>query len=61
MNSLVGCQSCFADRRQVHFMDQLLSFALNTLGHFYPDILTKRSIRCGGLKTPSCVAKGAIF
>ena len=30
----VGCQSCFAGRRQVHFMDQLLSFALNTFRHF---------------------------
>src|SRR5260370_2519050 len=30
---VVGCQSCFAGRRQVHFMDQLLSFALNALGH----------------------------
>src|SRR6478672_7738936 len=29
-----GCTSCFAGRRQVHFMDQLLSFALNTFRHF---------------------------
>jgi hypothetical protein len=30
---IVGCQSCFAGRRQVHFTDKLLSFALNALGH----------------------------
>jgi hypothetical protein len=30
---IVGCQSCFASRRQIHFMDQLLRFALNTLRH----------------------------
>ena len=35
---IIGCQSCFAGRRQVHFMDQLLSFALNTLGHFIQDV-----------------------
>ena len=35
---IVGCQSGFASRRQVHFMDQLLSFALNTLRHFIQDI-----------------------
>ena len=29
---IVGRQSGFASRRQVHFMDQLLRFALNTLG-----------------------------
>ena len=34
----VGCQSCFAGRSQVHFMDQLLSFALNALGHFIQDV-----------------------
>src|SRR5438132_4874407 len=34
MNSLVSCQSRFAGRRQVHFMDQLLGFALNTFRHF---------------------------
>src|ERR1700675_871891 len=33
-----GCQSCFASRRQVHFMDQWLRFALNTLGHFIQDV-----------------------
>jgi hypothetical protein len=33
-----GCQSCFASRSQVHFMDQLLRFALNTLGHFIQDV-----------------------
>ena len=35
---LVSCQSRFAGRRQVHFMDQLLSLALNTFGHFIEDI-----------------------
>src|SRR5438034_11329311 len=34
----VSCQSRFAGRRQVHFMDQLLSLALNTFGHFIEDI-----------------------
>src|ERR1700676_2251348 len=33
-----GCQSGFASRRQVHFMDQLLRFGLNTLGHFIQDV-----------------------
>jgi hypothetical protein len=28
---VVDLQSCFARRRQVHFIDQLLRFALNTL------------------------------
>ena len=31
---IVGRQSRFAGRRQVHFMDQLLGLALNTFGHF---------------------------
>jgi hypothetical protein len=35
---IIGCQSRFAGRRQVHFMDQLLSFALNTLRHFIQDV-----------------------
>jgi hypothetical protein len=35
---IVGCQSGFAGRRQVHFMDQLLRFALNAFGHFIQDI-----------------------
>jgi hypothetical protein len=35
---VVGCQSCFASRRQVHFMDQLLGFTLNALRHFIQDI-----------------------
>src|SRR5262245_14855118 len=35
---IVGCQSRFAGRRQVHFMDQLLGLALNALGHFIEDI-----------------------
>ena len=35
---IVGCQSGFTGRRQVHFMDQLLRFALNTLRHFIQDI-----------------------
>src|ERR1700751_1476486 len=35
---IVSCQSRFAGRRQVHFMDQLLSLALNTFGHFIEDI-----------------------
>src|SRR6516164_2907504 len=35
---IVSCQSCFAGRRQVHFMDQLLSFALDALGHFIQDV-----------------------
>jgi hypothetical protein len=34
----VSCQSRFAGRRQVHFMDQLLGLALNTFGHFIQDI-----------------------
>src|SRR6266436_7406027 len=34
----VGSSSCFAGRRQVHFMDQLLSFALNALRHFIQDV-----------------------
>src|ERR1700722_17433581 len=38
-NELIkGCQSCFASRRQIHFMDQLLRFALNTLRHFILDM-----------------------
>jgi hypothetical protein len=35
---IIGCQSCVAGRRQVHFMDQLLGLALNTLGHFIQDM-----------------------
>jgi hypothetical protein len=35
---IVGRQSGFASRRQVHFMDQLLRFALSTLRHFIQDI-----------------------
>jgi hypothetical protein len=35
---IVGRQSRFAGRRQVHFMDQLLSFALNTFRHLIQDI-----------------------
>ena len=35
---IVGCQSGFASRRQIHFMNQLLRFALNTLRHFIQDI-----------------------
>ena len=31
---IVSCQSRFAGRSQVHFMDQLLGLALNTFGHF---------------------------
>jgi hypothetical protein len=42
---LVGRQSCFAGRSQVHFMDQLLRFALNPFRHFIQDI--------GGLMDPS--------
>src|ERR1700761_2361054 len=42
---IVGCQSGFAGRRQVYFMDQLLRFALNTLRHFIQDI--------GGLMDPA--------
>jgi hypothetical protein len=37
-DELIVGQSCFATRRQVHFMDQLLRFALNTLRHFIQDI-----------------------
>src|ERR1700759_1310543 len=48
---IVGCQSGFAGRRQGHFMDQLLRFALNTLRHFIQDI--------GGLMDPQrCWATG---
>ena len=35
---IVGRQSCFASRRQVHFMNQLLGLALNALEHFIKDI-----------------------
>ena len=35
---LKGCQSGFASRRQVHFMNQLLGLALNALEHFIKDI-----------------------
>ena len=35
---IVGRQSGFASRSQVHFMDQLLRFALNALRHFIQDI-----------------------
>jgi hypothetical protein len=35
---IVSCQSCFASRRQVHLMDQLLRFALHALGHFIQDV-----------------------
>ena len=35
---IIGSQSGFAGRRQVHFMDQLLRFALNAFGHFIQDI-----------------------
>src|ERR1700745_710829 len=35
---VVSCQSRFAARRQVHFMDQLFSLALNTFGHFIENI-----------------------
>jgi hypothetical protein len=34
----VGCQSGFASRSQVHFMDQLLRFALNAFRPFIQDI-----------------------
>src|SRR5580704_15068362 len=33
---IIGSQSGFAGRRQVHFMDQLLRFALNAFWAFYP-------------------------
>src|ERR1700722_5165632 len=42
---IVGCQSGFASRRQIHFMDQLLRFALNAFGHFIQNI--------GGLMDPA--------
>src|SRR3974377_323307 len=35
---IVSCQSRFAGRRQVHFMDQLLSLARDALRHFIEDI-----------------------
>ena len=35
---IVSCQSGFASRSQIHFMDQLLGFALNTFRHFIQDI-----------------------
>src|SRR6266478_7303093 len=35
---IVSRQSRFAGRRQVHFMDQLLSFALNTFRHLIQNI-----------------------
>src|ERR1700730_10673501 len=43
---IVSRQNGFASRRQVHFMDQLLSFALNTLRHFIQDIGALRSRIC---------------
>ena len=42
---IVGRQSCFASRRQVHFMDQLLGLALNALRHFIQDVSYGWSIR----------------
>src|ERR1700732_296976 len=42
---IVSGQSRFADRRQVHFMDQLLGLALNTFRHFIQDV--------GGLMDPT--------
>src|ERR1700722_13494866 len=42
---IVGRQSGFASRRQVHFMDQLLCFALNAFWHFIQNI--------GGLMDPA--------
>ena len=42
---IVGCQSGFAGRRQVHFMDQLLCFALNAFRHLIQNI--------GGLMHPA--------
>jgi hypothetical protein len=42
---IVGCQSGFAGRRQVHFMDQLPRFALNAFRHFIQNI--------GGLMDPT--------
>jgi len=42
---IIGSQSGFAGRRKVHFMDQLLRFALNVFGHFIQNI--------GGLMNPS--------
>src|SRR6478735_235042 len=51
---LIGCQSCFAGRSQIHLMDQLLGFALNTLRHFIQDI--------SGLVDPATLlSDGAIF
>ena len=41
----VGSKSCFAGRRQVHFMDQLLCFALNAFRHLIQNI--------GGLMHPA--------
>ena len=35
---ILGCQSCFAGRGQVHFVDQLLCLALNAFGHFIQDV-----------------------
>src|ERR1700738_1452316 len=35
---IVSGQSRFADRRHVHFMDQLLRLALHALRHFIQDI-----------------------
>src|SRR4029077_10671714 len=50
----VGCQSCFAGRSQVHFMDQLLRLALHALRHFIQDI--------GGLMDPASLLRDwAVF
>ncbi len=35
---IVGRQSCFASRCQVHFMDQLLGLTLNAFRHFIQDV-----------------------
>src|SRR5262249_137106 len=51
---IVSCQCRFAGRSQVHFMDQLLGFALNALGHFIQDV--------GCLMHPATLlGDGAIF
>jgi hypothetical protein len=35
---IIGCQSGFSGRRQIHFVDQLFGAPLNALGHFIQDV-----------------------
>jgi len=46
---LIGYQSPLAGRCQVHLMDQLLGFGLNTLGHFIQNV--------GGFMYPAAASR----